>query len=43
MDQQAELIGRGFGAGGAPGGEVQLMRLDQVFGLSPGAIKLLIE
>ena len=42
MDQQAELVGRRPGAGGAVGGEVQLVRLDQVFSLSPGAIELLI-
>ena len=34
VDQQTELVGRRLGAGGAVGGEVQLVRLDQVFGLS---------
>ena len=31
VDQEAELIGRGLGARGTAGGEVQLVRLDQVF------------
>ena len=43
VDQQAELVGGRLGAGGAVGGEVQLVRLDQVFGLSPGAVDLLVE
>jgi hypothetical protein len=30
VDQQPELVGRGAGAGGPVGGEVQLVRLDQV-------------
>ena len=38
VDQQAELVGGGLGAGGAVGGEVQLVRLDQVFGLAAGAV-----
>jgi hypothetical protein len=43
VDQQPELAGRRLGAGGAVGGEVQLVRLDRVFGLSSGAIGLLVE
>ena len=43
MDQQPELVGGGLGARGAVGGEVQLVRLDQVFGLTPGAVDLLVE
>ena len=43
MDQQPELVGGGLGAGGAVGGEVEFVSLDQVLGLSPRAIDLLVE
>ena len=43
VDQQAELVGRGAGAGGPVGGEVQLVRLDQVLGLAALAVDALVE
>jgi hypothetical protein len=43
VDQEAELVGCRLAAGGAVGGEVQLVRLDQVFGLPARAIDLLVE
>ena len=43
MEQQAELVGGRLGTGGAVGREVELVRLDQILGLSSGAIDLLIE
>src|ERR1700751_6387997 len=43
MDQEAELVGGGLGARGAAGSEMQLVRLDQVFGLSACTIDLLVE
>ena len=43
VDQQAELVGGGLGAGGSVGGEMQLVRLDQVLGLSARAVDLLVE
>ena len=43
VDQQAELVGGRLAARGAVGGKVQLMRLDQIFGLSTRAIELFIE
>ena len=43
VDQQAELIGRRAGAGGAIGGEVQLVRLDQVFCLAARAVDVLVQ
>src|ERR1043165_9636798 len=43
MDQQPELVGHPFVAGFAVGGEVQFVRLNQVLGLSSGAINLVIE
>jgi hypothetical protein len=36
-------VGGGLAARSAIGGEVQLVRRDQVFGLSPGAVHLLVE
>lgn len=38
VDQQAELVGGGLGARGAVGGEVQLVRLDQLLGLAARAV-----
>src|SRR5690348_17394439 len=43
MDQQAELVGGGLAARGAVGGEMQLVRLDQIFGLPARAIDLLVQ
>ncbi len=43
VDHQAELVGGGLAAGGAVGSEVQLVRLDQIFGLSPGAVELFVQ
>src|SRR3954463_7030424 len=43
MDQEAELVGRCLAARGAVGGEVQLVRLDQVLGLAASAIDLLVK
>jgi len=43
VDQQAELIGRRAGAGGTVGGQMQLVRLDQVFGLAALAVDALVE
>lgn len=43
VDHQAELVGGSLGAGGAVRGQVELMGLDQVFGLSAGAIDLFVE
>ena len=43
VDQQSELVGGRLGAGGAVGGEVKLVRLNQVLGLSSGAIDLVVE
>jgi len=43
VDQKTELVGGGLAARGAVGGEVQLVRLDQVLGLASGTIELLVE
>src|SRR5580692_460302 len=43
MKQQSELVGGGLGARRAVGGEMQLVRLDQVFGLSSRAVELLVK
>src|SRR4051795_3032768 len=43
MDQEAELVGRCLAARGAVGGEVQLVRLEQVLGLAASAIDLRVK
>ena len=43
VDQQAELVGGGLGAGGAVGGQMELVSLDQVLRLAARAIDLFIE
>jgi hypothetical protein len=43
VDQQPELVGGGPGAGGAVGGEVQLVRLDQVLRLPALAVDRLVK
>jgi hypothetical protein len=43
VDQEPELVGGRPGARRAVGGEVQLVRLDQVLGLTAAAVELLVE
>jgi hypothetical protein len=43
VEQQAELVGGRLAARGAVGGEVELVRLDQVLGLPACAIDLVVE
>ena len=43
MDKQPELVGGGLAAGRAIRGELQLVRLDQVFRLAAGAVDLLVQ
>ena len=43
VDQEPELVGGSAAAGGAVGGEMQLVRLDQIFSLAAGAVELVVE
>ena len=43
VDQQAELVGRRLGAGGAVRGEVQFVHFNQVLGLAATAIDTLVQ
>src|SRR3954462_10233718 len=43
VDQQPKLVGSGLAAGSAIGGEVELVCFDQVLGLPPRAIDLVVE